>query len=221
VEINRTMKITLSLTPILCFITLFTNAQLKNLTPAKQMAKTGASMFEVSNKLNGDALIERLAAQRRAFNNSRSNAATQLANLPAAEHIFDRASLTTITFEGLDYFILNNRVIGIKGLALSDEVLAQITDKLMLLDKVQYDYTEKANNEYLSANTNFQNIRNMDRWFFTTLKILNTTVDDIASFTKDENPSLSVATNISKMTRPNIDASKEKQLDQALVQLEK
>lgn len=220
-EINRTMKITLSLTPILCFITLFTNAQLKSLTPTKQMAKTGAGMFEVSNRLNGDALIERLATQRRTFNNSRSSSAAQLANLPAAEHIFDRASLTTITFEGLDYFILNNRVIGIKGLELSDEVLAQITDKLMLLDKVQYDYAEKANNEYLSANTNFQHIRNMDRWFFTTLKILNTTVNDIASFTKNANPSLSVATNISKMTRPNIDASKEKQIDQALVQLEK
>jgi len=215
------MKITLSLTPILCFITLFTNAQLKSLTPTKQMAKTGAGMFEVSNRLNGDALIERLATQRRTFNNSRSSSAAQLANLPAAEHIFDRASLTTITFEGLDYFILNNRVIGIKGLELSDEVLAQITDKLMLLDKVQYDYAEKANNEYLSANTNFQHIRNMDRWFFTTLKILNTTVNDIASFTKNANPSLSVATNISKMTRPNIDASKEKQIDQALVQLEK
>ncbi|QIL40298.1 hypothetical protein G7074_14140 [Pedobacter sp. HDW13] len=215
------MKITLSLTPILCFITLLTNAQLKTLTPAKQMAKNGESMFEVSNKLNGDALIDRLVTQRRAFNNSRNKSASQLANLPAAEHIFDRASLTTITFEGLDYFILNNRVIGIKGLALSNEVLAQITDKLMLLDKVQYDYCEKANNEYLSANTNFQNIRNMDRWFFTTLKIFNTTVNDIASFTKNATPSLSVAANISKMTHPNIDAWKEKQIDQALVQLEK
>lgn len=184
------------------------------------MAKTGAGMFEVSDKLNGDALIDRLAEQRRAFNNNR-NATPQLAKLPSPEHIFDRSSLTTITFEGLDYYILNNRVIGIKGLELSDEVLAQITDKLLLLDKVQFDYCEKANQEYLSANINFQNIRNMDRWFFTTLKILNTTVNDIASFTKNENPSLSVATNISKMTQPNIDAWKGKQTDQALVQLEK
>lgn len=215
------MKSTLPLTLILCFITLFTNAQLKNLAQTKQMAKSDVSVTEVSGRLNGDALIDRLAAQRRTFNNSRSNSASQLVNLPTPEHIFDRASLTTITFEGLDYFILNNRVIGIKGLELSDEVLAQITDKLMLLDKVQYDYCEKANNEYLSGNTNFQNIRNMDRWFFTTLKILNTTVNDIASFTKAPNPSLSVATNINKMTRPNIDAWKEKQVDQALVQLEK
>lgn len=215
------MKSTLPLTLILCFITLFTNAQLKNLAQTKQMAKPDVSVTEVSGRLNGDALIDRLAAQRRTFNNSRSNSASQLVNLPTPEHIFDRTSLTTITFEGLDYFILNNRVIGIKGLELSDEVLAQITDKLMLLDKVQYDYCEKANNEYLSGNTNFQNIRNMDRWFFTTLKILNTTVNDIASFTKAPNPSLSVAMNINKMTRPNIDAWKEKQVDQALVQLEK
>lgn len=215
------MKITTSFTLILCLITLFTKAQLKSLTQTNQMAKTGANMFEVSDKLNGDALIDRLAAQRRAFNNSHSNSAPQVANLPNPEHIFDRTSLTTITFDGLDYYILNNRVIGIKGLTLSDEVLAQITDKLLLLDKVQYDYCEKANKEYLNANTNFQNIRNMDRWFFTTLKILNTTVNDIASFTKNENPSLSVATNISKMTQPNIDAWKGKQIDQALVQLEK
>lgn len=215
------MKITTSFTLILCLITLFSNAQLKSLTQTIQMAKTGANQFEVSSKLNGDALIERLAAKRRAFNNSRNNSAPQLANLPNPEHIFDRTSLTTITFDGLDYYILNNHVIGIKGLALSDEVLAQITDKLLLLDKVQYDYCEKANKEYLSTNTNFQNIRNMDRWFFTTLKILNTTVNDIASFTKNANPSLSVATNISKMTQPNIDAWKGKQLDEALVQLEK
>jgi len=215
------MKVTTSFTLVLCFITLFTNAQYKSLTQIKQMAKTSANVLEVSNKLNGDALIDRLAAQRRAFNNSRSNLAPFPANLPSPEHIFDRASLTTITFEGLDYYILNNRVIGIKGLELSDEVLAQITDKLLLLDKVQYDYCEKANKEYLSTNTNLQNIRNMDRWFFTTLKILTTTVNDIASFTKNENPSLSVAANISKMTQPNIDAWKGKQSDKALVQLEK
>ncbi|SDE13496.1 hypothetical protein [Pedobacter soli] len=215
------MKIAASFTLVLCFIALFTHAQHKGLIQVNQMAKTGANMFEVSNKLNGDALIDRLAAQRRAFNNSRSNSAPQVANLPNPEHIFDRSSLTTITFDGLDYYILNNRVIGIKGLELSDEVLAQITDKLLLLDKVQYDYCEKANKEYLNANTNFQNIRNMDRWFFTTLKILNTTVNDIASFTKNENPSLSVATNISKMTQPNIDAWKGKQTDEVLVQLAK
>ena len=216
------MKSTLSLTLILCIATLFTNAQLKNQVQTKQMAKPSRSMFEVSNKLNGDNLIDKLIAQRREFNNSRSNSGTvQLDKLPNPEYIFSRNGLTTITFDGLDYMILDNHVIEIKGLDLSEEVLAQITDKLLLLDKVQFDYCEKSNREYLNGNTNFQNVRNIDRWFFTSLKILSTTVTDIASFTKKPNPSVSVATNIAKMPRPNIDAWKAKQMDQSLVQLAK
>lgn len=212
------MKSTLSLTLILCITTLFTNAQLKNLTQTTQMAKPGASIFEVSNKVNGDNVIDRLIAQRREFNNSRSNSgAVQLNKLPNPEYIFSRNGLTTITFDGLDYVISDNQVIGIKGLDLSKEVLAQITDKLLLLDKVQFDYCEKSNQEYLNANPDFQNIRNIDRWFFTSLKILNTTVNDIASFAKKPNPSVSLTANVAKMTRPNID----KQLDQSLVQLTK
>ncbi|MGM9477133.1 hypothetical protein ACS5PU_11910 [Pedobacter sp. GSP4] len=183
------------------------------------MAKFNTIMFEMPKKLYANELIEKLTDQRREFNNNRG--AGQVNNLPTPEYIFNREKLTTITFEGLDFIIKDRRVIGIKGLTLSEKALQQITDKLLFLDKVQFDYCEKSNREYLSGNADLQNIRNIDRWFFTSLKILTTTLNDIAAFTKKANTTVMVEANLANMRKPNIDTFGEKPVDQAIVQLAK
>jgi len=175
-----------------------------------------SDILEKTERLNGNDMIERLAAQRSAFNKNRSKNI-----LPKAEYIINRKDLTLISFNGLDYYVKNNRVIGIQGLNLSDEVLNQITDKLVLLDSIQFNQSERSNTERFNPNVDFQKIRNIDRQFMLTLKMLSSTVRDLAALTKSENPSLTVETNVAKMRLPNIDKAADKSNTQSLVLLSK
>lgn len=175
-----------------------------------------SDILEKTERLNGNDMIERLAAQRSAFNKNRSKNIS-----PKAEYIINRKDLTLISFNGLDYYVKNNRVIGIQGLNLSDEVLNQITDKLVLLDSIQFNQSERSNTERFNPNVDFQKIRNIDRQFMLTLKMLSSTVRDIAALTKSENPSLTVETNVAKMRLPNIDKAADKSNTQSLVLLSK
>lgn len=175
-----------------------------------------ANLFKTIDRLNGNEIIARLAAQRNAFNKNRTSN-----KLPKAEYIINRNNLTLLSFDGLDYVIKNNRITAIQGLELYNNVLQQITDKLLLLDSIQYQYSEQSNMEYFSANIDFQKIRNIDRQFILSLKILSSTVRDISALAKNENPSLTLETNVSKMRLPNIDKAFEKPLTQVLVQLAK
>ncbi|GAA4201831.1 hypothetical protein GCM10022289_15820 [Pedobacter jeongneungensis] len=167
---------------------------------AQQNSSKHVTPFENVDKVNGNAVIERLSAQKR----SRKSG-----NASKAEYIINRNDLTIITFNGLEYLVKNNRVIGIQGLELSEEVLDQITDKLVLLDKVQHDYSERATTEY------------DNRLFLLSLKMLSSTTRDIAALAKAENPSLNVENNIAKMRLPNVDRTLENQATQTLVQLNK
>ncbi|ARS39181.1 hypothetical protein CA265_05640 [Sphingobacteriaceae bacterium GW460-11-11-14-LB5] len=208
------MKSAKSTTLLFLLITSFSCLSVGVLAQNKQTKE--ADIFENTAHLNGNDMIERLAAQRSAFNKNRSKN-----SLPKAEYIINRTNLTLISFNGLDYFVKNNRVIGIQGLTLSDEVLNQITDKLVLLDSIQFNYSERSNTEHFNPNIDFQKIRNIDRQFLITLKMLSSTVRDIAALAKNENPSLTVETNIAKMRLPNIDQAAEKSSMQTLVSLSK
>ncbi|MFD2581453.1 hypothetical protein ACFSR6_03055 [Pedobacter vanadiisoli] len=168
------------------------------------------------NRLNGNDLIKQLADQRNTFNKKHSNN-----SLPKAEYIINRNDLTLINFNGLDYYVKNNRVMGIEGVNLSDTVLSQITDKLVLLDSIQFNQSVRSNMEHLSPNIDFQKIRNIDRQFMLTLRMLSCTVRDIAALIKNSNPSLTVETQIAKMRLPNIDKAVEKLKMQPLVLLSK
>ncbi|AZI27602.1 hypothetical protein EA772_20475 [Pedobacter sp. G11] len=178
------------------------------------------SSAEVTTKINGNSLIENLLTQRDAFTKS-LNKSNEVVALPQAQYIFDRDQQTTITFNGLDFVIRDNEVLAIKGLNLSKEVLTQITEKLVFLDRVQFYYAQKSNLTYLNPNADVQEVKFLDKQFISSLKIFNTTVKDIAALAKTENPSFSVETNISKMRQPNIDKAIEKQTLQSLVQLAK
>jgi hypothetical protein len=164
-----------------------------------------ATLFENIEKLNGNDIIERLSTQRNEFIKNRKNG-----KLPKGEYIINRNNLAIITFNGLDYFVKNNQIIGIQGLSLSDEVLAQITQKLALLDSVQYSYSEQSDIDFKK-----------DRLFLLSLKMFSSTTRDIAALTKTANPSLNVENNVAKMRLPNIDKTLEPKNTQSLVQLYK
>jgi len=174
---------------------------------------------QISDQINGDDLVGKLLIDRYEFTKSLGKNTAGNTNLPKAEYIFNRDHQAIISFNGLDFIIKDNQVIGIKGLNLSNEVLSQITEKLVFLDRVQFYYSEKSNLTYLNPNMDIQEVKYLDKQFFSALKILNATVRDIAAFTKKQNPSLTVEMNISKMRQPNIDKSVEKQSFQSLVQL--
>jgi hypothetical protein len=167
---------------------------------AQQNQNRQIALFENVDRINGNKMIERLSEQNRNRRNG---------NLSQPEYIINRNNLTIITFNGLDYFVKNNRVIGIRGLDLSEEVLDQITAKLVLLDNVQYNYSERATTEY------------DNRLFLLSLKMFSSTTRDIAALAKAENPSLNVENNIAKMRLPNVDRALENQNTQTLVQLNK
>ncbi|WP_029276139.1 hypothetical protein [Pedobacter borealis] len=202
--------------PALIFFLITTLSCLSIHVLAQNKPTKQADIFENADRLNGNDMIERLAAQRSAYNKNRSKN-----SLPKAEYIINRNNLTLISFNGLDYYIKNNRVIGIQGLNLSDEALNQITGKLVLLDSIQFNQSERSNTEHFNPNVDFQKIRNIDRQFMLTLKMLSSTVRDIAAFTKSENPSLTVETNVAKMRLPNIDKAAEKSNVQLPVLLSK
>jgi len=193
-----------------------TSSSITSITLAQNKQLTKSAICVEAEKVDGNGLIERLADQHIAFNKHRTND-----NLPKTAYIINRSNLTTINFNGLDYYVENNRLIGIKGLNLSDSVLNQITSKLVLLDSIQFEQSERLNNEYLNPNTNLQKIWYMNRQFMLTLKILSSTVRDIAAFTKSENPSFTVEANVAKMRLPNIDQIAKKSNMQSLLSLAK
>jgi len=191
--------------PTLFLVLLIASISSTSIQVLAQNQSKQAAPFENIDRINGNDMIERLGTQRSKFIKNRKNG-----KLPKPEYFINRNNLTIITFNGLDYFVKNNQVIGIQGLELSEEVLSQITQKLVLLDSAQYSYSEK-------SETDFQN----ERLFLLSLKMLSTTTRDIAALTKTTNPSLNVENNVAKMRLPNVDKSLETSTAQSLVQLYK
>lgn len=181
---------------------------------AQQNQNKQATLFENIERVNGNNVIDRLGTQKTESTKKHKNG-----SLSKPEYIFKRNNLTIISFNGLDYYVKNNRVVGIQGLELSDEVLDQITEKLVTLDSVQHSNSERANLEYYSSNGDVQKIRNINRLFLASLKMLSSTTRDIAALAKTENPSLNVENNIAKMRLPNVDKVYESQINQTLVKL--
>jgi hypothetical protein len=192
------MKIAKSTTLVFLLTALISSSSIQVM--AQQNQNKQATAFENVDRINGNDMIERLITQNKNHKNG---------NLPQSEYIINRNNLTILTFNGLEYLVKNNRVIKIQGLELSEDVLEQITEKLVLLDNVQYNYSERATTEYY------------DRLFLLSLKMLSSTTRDIAALAKTGNPSLNVENNIAKMRLPNVDKALENQGTQTLVQLNK
>lgn len=168
-----------------------------------QNRKTASTAFEAYEHVNGNELIKKMIAEKREFNKNRYSKNAKPANLSAPQYILNRSIPTIISFNGLDYLVQHNCILAVKGLNLSDDALMQMTEKLLALDQVQFGYAEKINLAYNGGN--HQKIRNLDKWYLLTLRIISTTVNDFAKLAKKYD-SAAFAQNLVKMTVPNIDA---------------
>ncbi|PWS25979.1 hypothetical protein DHW03_18170 [Pedobacter yonginense] len=157
-------------------------------------------------QVNGTEAIAKLREARFTFNKaSMSSRKTNLSSLPQSEYIFDKPGMHAVSFEGVKFVLKDQKVVSINGMTASDEVLAVITEKLLTLDRLQYFYSEKSNQEYLNAVKSNSYIFHADRLFFAALKILGTTVKDIAAIAKPEISTTQLALGIAKLPKPNID----------------
>lgn len=154
---------------------------------------------------DGHNVIESLRDARYKFNKELiKSKVLKLNMLPKSEYIFHKPGEHTILFDGVNFVIKENNVVSINGISASKEILSIISEKLLILDSLQYFYSEKSNEKYLNPNRNLAVIYNADRQFFATLRILNTTVKDIALLAKKKTSRLTFELSLLKMPSPNI-----------------
>ena len=204
------LSITTCLTATLVILTVSTFAQ---------NAKTTCTAFDAYEHVNGNELIKKMILAQHALNKNCNAEDTVSANLSSPKYIFNKVKPTVISFDGLDYLVQNNCVLAVKGLNLSDNALSQITEKLSFLDQVQFGYNEKINQAYCNEN-NSQKIRNLNKWYLLTLRIISTTVNDFASLAKKYDAT-TFAENLAKLPVPNIDAVAAPTMAQSVVRLAK
>jgi len=204
------LSITTCLTATLVILTVSTFAQ---------NAKTTRTAFDAYEHVNGNELIKKMILAQHALNKNCNAENAVSANLSSPKYIFNKVKPTVISFDGLDYLVQNNCVLAVKGLNLSDNALSQITEKLSFLDQVQFGYNEKINQAYCNEN-NSQKIRNLNKWYLLTLRIISTTVNDFASLAKKYDAT-TFAENLAKLPVPNIDAVAAPTMAQSVVRLAK
>lgn len=127
------------------------------------------------------------------------------AKLPKPQYIFNQLTLCNVSFEGLNFSMENRRIVAINEIPLSRSALNIINERLMVLDKMQYAYSEGSNHEYLAGQKNSHVAFNNDRQFFAVLKSLKATLEEIGKMTKEDNNSLVMERNLANWKQPNID----------------
>ena len=157
--------------------------------------------FEVYDHVNGNELIKNMISAGHSLYKNRNVSHT----VSTPKYILNRIKPTFISFDGLDYLVQNDCVLAVKGINLTDDALSQITEKLSFLDQAQFSNNEKINLVYHNEN-NSQKIRNLNKWYLLTLRILSTTLNDFANLTKRYDAA-TLAENLAKMRVPNIDVA--------------
>ena len=161
--------------------------------------------FQPADGLIGKAIISRLADQRFSFNKELIRTRSlDRSKLPVAECIFNKAGVYTISFDKIS-FVFNNGILEeIKGLKLSRQALVIVASKLSFLDNYQYQCSMIANREYLALDRNLNKIAKIDRQFFSSLKILSSTIKDIANLGA-KGTEINFELQLAKMPEPNLD----------------
>ncbi|MCX2586547.1 MULTISPECIES: hypothetical protein [unclassified Pedobacter] len=129
----------------------------------------------------------------------------QAANLPQSKYIFNHPGLHRVNIEGLNFVVKNNAIIAIEEFILSKAALNMINDRLMVLDKMQYAYSESSNQGYLEGEKNTSLAFNNDRQFFSVLKNLKDTLKEISKMANDHQNTASVELSLAKWKQPKID----------------
>ncbi|UKT62909.1 hypothetical protein [Pedobacter mucosus] len=153
--------------------------------------------------LDGKHAIENLRNARYLFNKEIiKNRKAELSYLPKPEYIFNKSGEQTFTFKDIKFLFKDKKIVSINGIMASPEILATLTNELMILDKQQCFFTEKSNQEYLKANRNLNYIVTADRNFFSSLSILNATVEEIATIAKQNTSKIAFELGLAKMRLP-------------------
>lgn len=150
--------------------------------------------------------VEVLSATRTNFNKNLIKLdSVDVDDLPAPVYLFSRDGKHEINIDGVTVLTDQQKIIGIKDMDLSGESLKNISDRLIIFDKLQKAYSEASNDEYRSGKRNKNNIVFYDRRFFAVLRSMRTTLKDFknryAANQNDKSKTISVAA----MRSPNVD----------------
>ncbi|WP_157263355.1 hypothetical protein [Pedobacter sp. R20-19] len=110
-----------------------------------------------------------------------------------------------INIEGLNFIVQDKTIVGIQEVILSKAALNMINERLMVLDKMQFAYCERSNQEYLAGEKNTSLAFNNDRQFFSVLKNIKNTISEINKFSKDDQNAASIELSLTKWKQPKID----------------
>lgn len=86
---------------------------------------------------------------------------------------------TTFNFDGVDFFVKNNKVVGVKGIALTKTALDVISEKIIMLDRMQTYCCESKNSLFQIQPVNYQAIKELDDKYFTTLLAISQMTNEI------------------------------------------
>ncbi len=129
----------------------------------------------------------------------------QPADLPKSQYIFNQPGTHIINFENLNFTVENRKIVSIAEIPLSNAALNIINERLIVLDKMQYAYSESSNLEYLSGVKDRRVAFNNDRQFFSVLKSLKSTITEISTLAKGDDQKASVENALAKWKQPHID----------------
>jgi len=129
----------------------------------------------------------------------------QPADLPKSQYIFNQSGTHIINFENLNFSVENRKIVSIAEIPLSKAALHIINERLIVLDKMQYAYSESSNLEYLSGVKDRRVAFNNDRQFFSVLKSLKSTITEISTLAKGDDQKASVENALAKWKQPHID----------------
>ena len=155
---------------------------------------------------DGSTTIEHLVDARMNFNKTLiKSREIQKLNLPESKYIFNQSGSHTVDIEGLSFKIENKSIVGIADIPLSKAALNIINERLMVLDKMQFAYSEGSNLEYISCEKDRRVAFNNDRQFFSVLKSLKSTIAEINELAKGNEGKMSIENAVAKWKQPAID----------------
>ncbi|WP_421939116.1 hypothetical protein [Pedobacter sp.] len=152
-----------------------------------------------SAMINGDKLIEQLIETRYHFNKQLIKG--KPVALPQSVSIVEGAQCS-ILFNGAEYLISHNQIVGIKGLSLAVNTLQAINERILFLDRIQRTCSEKANLTYGAASRDLQYVKTLDRRYFAALNNLRSFTSNIAINAKKPKPSVWIEMFIAKTDIP-------------------
>ena len=149
---------------------------------------------------------EGLSATRANFNKNLIKLdSVDIDDLPTPIYLFSRDGKQEINIDGVTVLTNQREIIGIKDMDLSEESIKNISDRLIILDKLQKAYSEASNDEYKSSKRNKNKIVFYDRRFFAVLRSMRTTLKDFKNMYAANQNNKTKIISVAAMRSPNID----------------